>query len=220
MDFLFDNKIVCLYCNKTFKTKKPRLSRLPMRARDTDFYLRYEYVNPYVYEAAVCPYCAMAFTEKFAPLSDRSRAILQNSYIQQAQQEDFCSSRSLEQGIRSLKLALICASLTSESPPVFTGLCMRIAWLNRELGQQAEELQFLKRAYDSYAYTYSEVRFDDLKISESHLLHMLAELSCRLNEPERARKWFGSLFILNDQDYKFLNEARDRWLEYKDTLKK
>lgn len=33
---------------------------------------------------------------------------------------------------------------------------------------------------------------------------MLAELSCRLNEPDRARK---------------TNEARDRWLEYKETAK-
>ncbi|KAF0195753.1 MAG: hypothetical protein FD169_1241 [Bacillota bacterium] len=220
MDFLYDNSMGCLFCIKTFKTKKPRLSRLPVRARDTDFYLRYEYVNPYVYEAVVCPHCAMAFTDKFAPLSDRSRAILQDSYIKQAQQEDFSGPRSLEQGIRSLKLALICASLISESPPVFTGLCMRIAWLNRELGNQAEELQFLKRAYDAYAYIYSEVRFDEFKISESNLLHMLAELSCRLNEPDRARKWFGSLFMLNDQDYRFLNEARDRWLDYKETLKK
>ena len=220
MDFLYDDNIACIFCSKTFKTKKPRLSRLPVRARDTDFYLRYDYVNPYVYEAVVCPHCAMAYTDKFSSLSDSSRAILQQSYIRQAQQEDFGDQRSLEQGIRSLKLALICASLTSESPQVFTGLCMRIAWLNRELGNQAEELQFLKKAYDTYAYTYTEVRFDELNLSESYLLHMLAELSCRLNEPDRARKWFGTLFTLKDQDYKFLNEARDRWLEYKETIKK
>lgn len=218
MDFLYDHSVTCLYCSLTFKTKKPRFSRLPLKSRDTDFYLRYEYINPYVYEALVCPQCGMAFTDKTSPLSDTARDNLA-SYINQANVENLCGVRTIEQGLKAFKLALICASLSMEPPHQFASLCLKVAWLNRELGDAKEEQTFLKRAYDTFEYIYSEVRFDELKLSESYLLHMLAELSCRLTEPERARRWFGMLFTQGDRGYKYLNEARDRWLEYKEAIK-
>ena len=57
---LYDKTVICPVCNNSFnmkvvKTYAPRIS-----SKDSDFLIRYQNINPLLYEVWVCPFCGYA----------------------------------------------------------------------------------------------------------------------------------------------------------------
>ena len=207
---LYDKEMECLYCNKTFITKKVRSKFIIIKKRDSDFCNHYESVNPYSYEVFVCSHCNFAFTEKFQPIKNTRKGTIKEQYIDNAAFTNLNGERSLEQAIKAFKLALLCAALAGESSYVLAGLCLKLAWLYR-YDSNNEETRFLKNALDNYIKTYEQG--DIAALNKASLLYIIGELENRLGGYERARRWFS--ILLNDKalDPKIVKIAKNRWQE-------
>lgn len=208
---LYDTKKECIYCYKTFTTKKVRSKFIRISKRDSDFCNHYEGVNPYYYEVFVCTHCNFAFTEKFQPLKVANKAVIKERYIDNASITNLNGERGFAEAVKSFKLAILCANLAGESHYLLAGLCLKLAWLYRFEGNKVEENRFLKSALENYIKTY-ELE-NGTGYNKASLLYIIGELEYRLGGYERAQKWFSILLSDKTLDPKIVNIAKDRWQE-------
>ena len=57
---LYDKKISCPVCDNEFTVKAIKTSSYKMKSRDSDFFIRYELINPYFYDVWLCNSCGYA----------------------------------------------------------------------------------------------------------------------------------------------------------------
>ncbi|KJS83834.1 MAG: hypothetical protein JM58_11945 [Peptococcaceae bacterium BICA1-8] len=214
---LYDKEMECLYCNKTFITKKVRSKFIRIKKRDSDLCNHYEGINPYYYEVFVCSHCNYAFTERFQPINNICNEIIKERYIKNTALANLNGERSLEQAVKAFKLALLCATLAGESSYILAGLCLKLAWLYR-YDNNNEETRFLNNALDNYIKTYEQG--DIATLNKASLLYIIGELENSLGDYERARRWFSILLSDKTLDPKIVKIAKDRWqeLRYERTL--
>ena len=115
--------------------------------------------------------------------------------------------RTETEGLISLKLEILCANILSEEHKVKAGLCMRVAWVNRIIGNIEEEHRFLEHALEEYKKNF-ETNRDETQTG--NIMHMIAELNCRLDNHEEAKKWYSQLFQKRNVDRVLLDQVRDR----------
>lgn len=206
---LYDSKKKCLYCGKTFVTKKIRSKFIRISKRDSDFCNHYEGVNPYFYEVLVCTHCGFAFTENFRSIRVARRKAIKEQYIDNVSIPNLSGERSLADGMKSFKLAIFCATLAEENHYLLAGLCLKLAWLYRLDKNKIEEIRFLKNALKNYLTSY---QYEDETIyNKATLLYLIGELEYRLNGYEQAQKWFSILISDKKLDPKIVNIAKERW---------
>lgn len=216
---LYDKEVVCLNCEKKFKTKRVRASKIVVKKKDSDFCMHYEgEINPYYYEINVCPHCSFAFSASFKPLKPAVRENLRKNYLERAGQVDLCGKREDADALRSFKLALLCGTLADENIFNLGGICLRIAWLNRYLGQKEEEDKYLDKALECYREVYEKADITSLPLSEHKLLYLLGELSGRLGRFTETRTWFNILFSKRGIEPALNTLAREQWDEYKTAM--
>lgn len=220
VDALYDKEVECPYCGRKFKTKKVRTSKVAVNKRDADFCIHYDSADaPIFYEINVCPACAYAFSANTAPLTSAGKVVLAQEYIAKVGSLQLCGSRTLDDALKSYKLALLCASIINEAKVNTAGICMRIAWLYRFQGNEAEEKKFLGRAEDCYQAVYTTENPDPAILSKQKLLYLLGELNGRLDRLNEARTWFNLLFSERNIDPALKNLARQQWDIYKEDLR-
>ncbi|MDZ4957104.1 DUF2225 domain-containing protein, partial [Clostridium perfringens] len=54
---LFFKEVICPVCENSFKTPTVKVNTPRVTSRDSDFFIRYSVVNPYLYEILLCPSC-------------------------------------------------------------------------------------------------------------------------------------------------------------------
>jgi len=214
---LYDKKVICLCCGNNFATKKMRQSKIVVNKKDSDFCTYYEGENPLFYEISVCPQCGFAFSENFTALKPAMGEVIRKEYVQNVNGKKLwlCDKRSLEDALKSFKLALICASLTDQSKMTVAGICMRIAWLYRYQNNKNEEHKYLAKAAALYENAYITGNINPLTMSENKLLYMIGELHGRLGNYEVTKKWFNILLSKRNIEPAINVLARDQWAEYK-----
>lgn len=215
IDILYDRDITCLYCGKTFKTKRIRNSKLIVKKRDPDFCVHYEGENPYYYNISVCPYCSYAFSGSFSPVREQYKAALEEDYFQKVGSVELCGERTHQEAVRSYKLALVCGSIVHEPRYVMAGIFLRLAWLHRFQGDTAEEKKALAKALKLYNLVYEHGEHDKYSMGEHRLIYLLGELNGRLDKIDEARRWFNMVISDRSVEPALKNTARERWNEYK-----
>lgn len=217
---LYDKKVICLNCEQVFKTKRVRPSEIKIVKQDEDFCNHYENHNPYFYEVCVCPNCGLAFTESFSEITQDKKNRLEQEYLKKVVNYQLCSQRTPAQAMRTIKLALVCASLLNESAITVAGLCMRIAWLHRIDNNPTEEEKYIKRSLEKYLEYFEKADLDNIPMGKHRLLYILGELNGRLENYEESRRWFNMLVYDKNIEPAMQKKARERWEDFKDNWKK
>ena len=57
---LYDKKVVCPVCENNFLANAVKTSGYKMKKRDSDFYIKYDIINPYFYDVWICNVCGYA----------------------------------------------------------------------------------------------------------------------------------------------------------------
>lgn len=218
---LYAREISCPVCGRKSSTMRVRLSAIKIEKKDTDFCTYYRDVNPMLYEVYVCPHCGYAaHADHFENIdADGKKAVLQN-VSRHWVSRDYGGERTLEQALECYKLALLCAQLKKDKPSALAGLCMRIAWLYRFIGDESEERRFMQAALENYTAAY-ERQFDDGGMSEINLLYIIGELYRRLGDPAKAVQWFSRVVGHEDRNKNALvvSMAREQWQSIRDHQK-
>lgn len=218
---LFLKNVDCPMCGKPFKTTKVRDSKIRLIKRDTDLFRQYEGPNPYLYEINVCPECGFSYYDTFKQtLGDNQIERFIQTISQQWTKKDFCGERTAEQAIETYKLALLSSRIIGLKDSVLAGICLRICWLNRMIGNNDEEKKFMKGAVEFFEKAYDK---EDLNASEGlgpeMVVYLLGELNYRLGSNPDAVRWFNIALSKYNNDPAVkkhtIDMIRDRWIEIK-----
>ncbi|MGB7604606.1 MAG: DUF2225 domain-containing protein [Lutisporaceae bacterium] len=219
---LYEKEVKCPICNNHFSSKKLRLSACVVDKRDEDFCVYYKNYNPMYYEIFVCPYCGYAASENsFDNLTlielNKIKEILSGKTVARS----FCNERNISDAIDSFKLALFIASSRDSKNSIVAGICLKLAWLYREL-QDEKERAFLQYALENYSIAYDKEEMPIGNLDEISIQYLLGELSRRLKKFKDAVFWFNKA-VNNPQrvtNPRIEKLAREQWIVVKEQNKK
>lgn len=224
MDILpiYQAKTKCMFCEHPFSTSKVRSRFVRVMGHDSDFkpiYKNAEAVNPMYYNVAVCPSCGFAFTEDFLPffaphIRERIASTIQANW----KHRSFGDERSVEEAIETYKLALLSARLKEEKNLPIAGLALRLAWIYRDLKDEANEHRFLEVARDAYTDAYSTDEQKGTMMSEIRVIYLIGELSYRIGDRDAAVRNFSRVIESqkNSTDPQVVELAKERWREIRE----
>ncbi len=209
---IYETDKECPLCEETFKVTRTRVG-LRMVSMDTDFRMKYEGVDPYLYVVWVCPHCGYATPDSaFGPLSDNEKAILQKALQGKKVGVKLEGERTAEQALVSYKLAIYFGELRQLHPSQLAGLYLKMAWLSGDQGDKDMQQTCLSKAVENYMEAYSTERFPIGKMTENTLGYLIANLLDRLGKYEEAAKWLGKVVNQrNSGEAKIQEMARDLW---------
>jgi uncharacterized protein len=222
---LFDRNLDCHMCRHKFTSKKLRSKFVKVDSYDTDFCPSYkeEEINGLLYNIYVCPRCGFSFSDDFSKyFPPGTKDEIQTKICDQWSSQDFGGIRTIEDSIKTYKLAAYCAGLKKEKFIVIAGLYLRIAWLYRLIKNKDQEFRFLKIAIANYNESYSRDDFKGTQVSEVRILYLLGELSRRVDDIEKAVKFFSMVIERQNRSVEttLVEMARDRWHDIRESQKK
>lgn len=221
---LYDKKCTCFMCDKKFTTKRVRSRFVKVTQYDTDFCPEYESseANPMLYQVKVCPHCGFSFTKEFSSyFPPGTRELIDEKVCSSWTPQDFGQTRTINQAINTYVLGAFCGTLKKEKHITIAGLYMRLAWLNRSLENEEQELRFSKLALNEYKESYSTADFQGTQISEVRLLYILGELARRTHSYKEAVLFFSKVVEKRNKsiELSIVEMARDRWYEVREAMK-
>lgn len=223
-DPIFDRNVECPLCKTKFTSKKIRSKFIKVERYESDFCPIYKegHVNGLLYNIYVCPDCGFSFSDDFSkyfPPGTKEEII--NKVSSNWVPQNFGGHRTIEDAIKTYKLACYCAELKKEKHIVTAGLYLRIAWLYRLLENIEQEKRFMKIAIHHYYESYSTDDFRGTQVSEVRILYLLGELSRRIGEIDQAVKYFSMVIERQSRtvETKIVDMARERWYEIRDIQK-
>ncbi|AEG59620.1 DUF2225 domain-containing protein [Desulforamulus ruminis] len=221
-EMIFFAKCTCPNCGKEFEHPEVRSKFVSLEKQDSDFCGYYNNINPVYYQVAVCKHCGYAYTKSSSsPLGEYEKAavhsILSNWHRDSHQ---YGGLRTLEQAVKSYKLAILCQELRKAKDSVMGSLYLSLAWLYRYQCRQEEETQALQRAFEFMKRAYERETASELK-QELKLMYVLGDLAYRLGNNNEAVQWFYAVTTHEgaDQYPVFSRMARSRWQEIREEIK-
>lgn len=213
---LYEKKMECLYCKKTFPTLKVRTKSIRIARTESDFQPIYEdqQVSALYYNVFVCEHCGFSFTEDFskyfAPgVSEEIERQITSKWVH----HDFKGERTVDQAIQAYKLALVCANIKKEKFIITAGILLRLTWLYRSIENKSQEMRFLKMARDHYMESYSTEDYRSTQMTDVRVMYMIAELSRRLEDYQTATRFFSR--VIESQrvggEAKLVDMAKEQW---------
>lgn len=196
-EVLYDKTYVCPVCNYTFKSKAVRSGKNKLTSTDTDLYSHYDKVNPIVYDCIMCNRCGYsAISKSFSKLTSKQiewiKQEISSKYNRQFDIKDFFTEQD---AIERYKLALLTLIVKKARPGEKAYICLRIAWLYRDLGDEKNEKVFLQHALQGFEEAYTKGNFPIYELNEETVAYLIAELNRRLGKYEDAAKWASHLIL-------------------------
>lgn len=220
-DLLYNKKIICPVCNREIEVTKVKTKGCKIRSRDTDMCVQYEDLNVLFYDAWVCENCGYAaLQDKFEALFTRDIATIKDKISSNWVQRSFTGERDVEKAIEAFKLTLLTLKVRNAKASELAKVCLRIAWLYRDKGDNKRETEFLNFALTAYNEAYLKERFPLDKLDEFTCMYIIAELFRRVGKLDDAIQWF-SRIVASPQarsNPKLIDMARDQYQLAKDQL--
>ena len=221
-DSLYQKQIKCPVCKNQFSSLKAKINACKVLKKDEDFCTHYQDINPIFYEIFVCPCCSYSASESsYEELNSTELHILKEKFSGVQVLKTYCSERDVNDALASFKLALHTATLKNAKNSIIAGLCLKIAWMYRYLGDEKEK-QFLAYALDNYKAAYDKERFPIGNLDQMTMQYLLGELSRRLENYDEAGVWFNKVIQnpFRSSNPRIDRLAREQWSLLRDLRKK
>lgn len=221
-DHFFADTIVCPVSQTRFQFPRVRTRAVRPTARDSDFYVRYQGVDPTKYGVVVCPTCAYAaYFDDFPKIDDTARQTLwddRGARIAKVKRP-LNGTRSNADALIALELAMRCYEARGAGESRRAVLQHRRAWFEREAGRIADEMEWLFRARESYKVAYEQ----DSRVSEesaARIAYLVGDLSMRLDDYPTAAQWLETAVrVAPPSKSGIIRTARDRLQDVRRIIK-
>ncbi|WP_341876795.1 DUF2225 domain-containing protein [Defluviitalea saccharophila] len=220
-DYLYEKTVECPVCGNTFTVIAVKQKAYVVESRDTDFCVRYKEINPLLYDVWICQLCGYAAQKSTFPDISFKRAKLIQEYITPkwvARESE--KIIDYDKAISRFKLALISAQISKAKASEVAGLCLKIAWTYRFMGETEKEKNFLTNALDKYLEAYAKERFPLENMDEPTVTYLIGELYRRLGNLEEAATWYSKVINTRAGSERVQKLAREQWHLVKEELKK
>lgn len=218
MEPLYDKKFQCPICSHSFTSKKIRSRFIKLESSGTDFcptYANPEF-NPILYQITVCPACGFSFSDDFSDyFPPGTKEMIKEKVCSHWNPHSFSHKRTVEDAIKTYKLAVYCAVLKKEKHIILAGLYIKLAWLYRFLGNGEQEQRFMRIAFQEYFESYTAQDYQGTHVSEVRVLYLLGELAIRTGNIKAASQHFSKVIEQQRKttESKIVEMAKERWNE-------
>lgn len=187
----YSKEITCPVCKKVFSYQVARESKLRMIETDGDLRVNYEPIDPIYYDVIVCTYCGYSrlssmFSNIHAVGKQEVLKKITPSYMPYTYGDEYSASDA----IHRYKLALITKRVLEEEDSEMAFLCLRLAWVYRDLYETEEEENYIRFARDGFFKAYESEDMPIFGMDLETLTYLIGELSRRLGEYEMATQMF------------------------------
>jgi uncharacterized protein len=220
----YNKEIQCLACRHSYSTTKIRSRFVKVEGHESDFCPLYgsDEISPLLYNVSVCPRCGFSFTDEFSKyIVPVLKNDLEMKISRHWQPQDYGGIRTMEEAIKTYKLAAYCALIKKEKKITVAGLYLRTAWLYRKLNQGDQERRFINLATHEYIESYLSDDFKGTSMSETKLLYLIAELLRRQDKVDEAVKYLSKVIEKQhlSTEPKIVEMAKERWYEMRESFK-
>ncbi len=195
-EILYDKAYVCPVCSNQFKAKAIRSGKNRLMTVDLDLRPVYDIVNPLIYEPIVCEKCGYsALTKNFNTLSTIQMRWIKEQICSNYKEHHFSSILTPQEAIHKYKLVLLNAVVKKAKDGEKAYICLKIAWLYRDLRDEENEKIFLEHALTGFLNAYNKDRFPIFELGELTVAYIIAELYRRFKEYDKALQWISCVIL-------------------------
>lgn len=231
-DLLFDKTYQCPVCDKEFKSKTVRTGKARLIGTDIDLRARYQGIDPLKYDIVSCSKCGYTTVTRYfkaitSPQASLIREKISRNYKPSTSEQ---AVMSYEEAVEIHKLALVNAIVKKCRASEKAYICLKIGWLLRtqreeldtslpnykELSSQleAEELEFIKNAYEGFVGAVSKEEFPMCGMDESTMDYLIGALAYKSKQYDMASRMVSS--VITSRVAK--NNLKDKARELKDMI--
>ncbi len=193
---LYDKSYVCPVCDHAFKSKTIRSGKNRLMSVDIDLRPVYDIVNPLYYEPIVCERCGYsALAKNFNTLTGAQARLIREQICTQYKEHHFSSILTAGEAIHKYKLVLLNAVVKRAKDGEKAYICLKIAWVYRELEDTENEMLFLQHALTGFLNAYNKERFPIFELGELTVAYLIAELYRRFKEYDKAQQWVSCVVL-------------------------
>ncbi len=185
MNYLYAKEFDCPVCGKTFVNYITRKSKLRLKDMDLDLKANYLMINANCYDVFLCPHCGYAaLASHFNKITENQKELILKKIKPFFKPRDYPAPLSLNHAVERYKLALYSAVTIGTKAGLKAIICIKTAWLYRDMGDKANELLFIKSARTGLEDAYKSEPFPIGTMDELTVSYMIGELSRRLGDWE------------------------------------
>jgi len=217
LTYLYPKNYDCKVCEKNFMDFSVRQSKLRVISTDTDFYPRYQHVDPNHYDVLLCPYCGYAaLTAYFDKLTDKQTEMIAKEVSPHFKPRELSVPRSLDDVLLHYEMAIKCATAIKARASYLALLNLKTAWVYRGIDKQKETV-CLFDACQGFQEAFTAENFPMAGMEEYTVKYLIGELSRRLGDYNAAMRWISGVLVdksitpaIKDQASRVKDLIRDR----------
>ena len=234
-EYIFDKKMTCVVCDKTFTTKVLKSNKARRLGSDADLRPRYEHIDTLKYGICSCPNCGYsAMHSAFSHVSGRQISNIKEQVCVHFLPEDRrdWTSYTYDQAIHMHEMALQCAEAKMAKNGEKSYLHMLLAWLCREKQKEAEAItlgelrdeevekyrtqaeEHYLAAFEGFQQAMMNEMFPIAGLNQPTLEYIIAYMAYHFGKLEVAAKLIGSVLTTSSAS----RNVKDRALELKDEI--
>lgn len=209
-EHIYEKKVDCPVCGSKFTTYAVKVNSPRMLGQDSDFFINYGVINPYLYDVWICNRCGYtSMKADFAKIKTYQKDTIFLKITPKWTPREYPAELSIKQAIEKYKLALI-NSMVLERPSSSNGMiCLKIAWMYRLLKDTTNELIYLEKALISLTDAYMKEDFPMYGMQRDSMTYLIGELNRKLNHFEEALKWYSKAITTAGASHKVKELARN-----------
>lgn len=208
-DILYDKTYECPICGEKFTTKAIRSGKNRLIKTDTDLKPYYSMVSPILYDVVHCKCGYTAVSKAFGSLTPMQYKLIKEEICKKFKEVPRSECRTIQEAIDLYKLALLNTIVKKGRFGERAYICLKIAWLYRDLKDKDNELIFLKHAINGFQEAISTERFPIFEFDENTVTYIIADIYRQLGNKEEALRWISTLVLASGVNPRLKEKAKD-----------
>ena len=208
---LYDKKISCPVCDNEFTVKAIKTSSYKMKSRDSDFFIRYELINPYFYDVWLCNSCGYAAMKSdFLKIRSYQKDDVLNNISSRWKGREYPVPYDIDIAIERYKLSLLNYFYMDARDSQKAMNCLKLSWMYRLKEDEENEQLYLKEVLEGFKEAYFNEDFPIFGMKRFTVMYLIGELNRRVKNDKDALLWFGNVITAQAADRKIKDLARDQ----------
>lgn len=208
---LYAKEVVCPICGHTFKAKAVKTSSYRVVKKDSDFFIRYDIINPYFYDVWLCNFCGYTNTKAdYYKIKEFQKPAITSKITPKWHGRNYPEVYDVNVAIERYKLALFNSCIYGADSSKKAMNCLKIAWMYRLLDDNENESTFINQAIEGFNDAYMNEHPPIYGMDNATLMYLIGELYRRVGDDDNSLIWFSRLITSQGVDQKIKEMARNQ----------